>query len=221
MPWLSSGLESRRLWPVGYLNLNDGLTLVRTDSPVANGRLAEHLQVTDRGPESRWWLDVLAARWVVLPIGNSIPDGMVEVRQRQGLRLLENLEARGVVGLFSAPPNPEEATPDLEGPVAWEIDANRCSVITSASQSGWVWTSLAPVTGWHWRLADRDVSLEQGPGIVQYLVVPGGQHPRVGKYRPPGVLRAIIVSLMTPLILVAYLASSRRAPQRQLYRLPF
>jgi hypothetical protein len=211
MPWLSSGLEPRRLWPVGYLNLDHGLTLVRTDSPVANGRLAEHLLVTDRGPESRWWLDVLAARWVVLPIGNRLPDRMVEVRERNGMRLLQNLDALPEVGLLSAPPIPDGTAQDLGGPISWEIDANRCSVTTSASQSGWVWISLAPVTGWHWRLDDRDVSLEQGPGIVQYLEVPAGQHHLVGRYRPPAFLPAMIVSLVTLLILVAHIVSGRRA----------
>ncbi len=45
MRWFASGMEPRRLWPVGYLNLADGLVVVRTDSPVANERLIQHLEM--------------------------------------------------------------------------------------------------------------------------------------------------------------------------------
>ena len=38
----------------------------------------------------------------------------------------------------------------------------------------WAWISLAPVTGWRWRLDGRPVKLEQGPGIIQYLELSAG-----------------------------------------------
>jgi hypothetical protein len=38
------------------------------------------------------------------------------------------------------------------------------------------------------------VDLEQGPGIVQYLEIPAGQHRLEGRYRPPGLLPAVLVS---------------------------
>jgi hypothetical protein len=64
---LARTLDARRVWPVGYLNLADGSTVVRTDAPVAHHRLMDHLRITDQGPHRRWWLDALAARWSVLP----------------------------------------------------------------------------------------------------------------------------------------------------------
>ena len=82
MRWLASGLEARRLWPVGYLNLEDGLTLARTDAPVANRQLASHIAITDEGPARRWWLDALAAEWMILPDGEGVPKAMDGIANR-------------------------------------------------------------------------------------------------------------------------------------------
>ena len=211
MQWLASGLESRRLWPVGYLNLEDGLVLARTDSPVANGHLMQHLQVTDRGPESRWWLNVLAARWVVLPVGEGLPEGMVEVRQRGGRRLLRNLEALDEVSLSRGPPVEDEVAQNIGGDLAWEIGGNRCMVVVAEPRPSWLWISLAPVAGWRWQLDGRTVNLEQGPGIVQYLEIPAGPHQLKGRYRPPGLVPAAVVSLSTFLGLMVLMVVDWRA----------
>jgi uncharacterized membrane protein YfhO len=75
-----------------------------------------------------------------------------------------------------------------------ELEANRLSATTVAKQNGWLWVSLAPVQGWSWRLDGVGVELEQGPGIVQYLEISAGRHRLEGRYRPPGLLPAALVS---------------------------
>ncbi len=194
MRWLATGLGARRLWPVGYLNLDDGLTLARTDAPVANGRLAEHLAITDEGPSRRWWLDVLGARWVILPAAEALPKAMEEVRQKGGMRLLRNLDALQLVSLAECPPDTQEPWRQGGEVTVLELDANRCTATTIAQQGGWLWVSLAPVEGWRWRLDGVEVNLEQGPGIVQYLEVPAGRHRLEGRYQPPGLLPGALVS---------------------------
>ena len=202
MRWLAIGLGPRRLWPVGYLNLEEGLTVTRTDAPVANGRLAAHLAIADEGPSRRWWLDVLGARWVILPAAEGLPEAMEEVRQKGGMRLLRNLDALPAVSVADRPPHPQERWRQSGEVTVLELHANRCTAMTVAQQSGWLWVSLAPVQGWRWRLDGIEVELEQGPGIVQYLEVPAGRHRLEGRYRPPGLLPAAFVSIAAVLMVV-------------------
>jgi len=202
MRWLASGLGPRRLWPVGYLNLDEDLTLTRTDAPVANGRLATHLAITDEGPSQRWWLDVLGARWVILPAAESLPEAMEEVRQKGGMRLLRNLDALPLVSLADRPPDPDLQRRRAGEVTGLELESNRCDAKTLAPEAGWLWVSLTPVQGWRWRLDGREVDLKQGPGIVQYLEIPAGQHRLEGRYRPPGLLPAALVS--TAAVLMAF-----------------
>jgi len=211
MRWLATGLGPRRLWPVGYLNLEDGLTLARTDAPVANGRLAEHLAITDEGPSRRWWLDVLGARWVIIPAAEGLPEAMEEVRQKGGMRLLRNLDALQLVSLAEYPPDPQEPWRQGGDVTALQLDANRCIATTVAEQGGWLWISLAPVEGWRWRLDGREVDLEQGPGIVQYVEVPAGQHRLEGRYRPPGLLPSVLVSAAAVLMVMFVIGFGVRA----------
>jgi hypothetical protein len=202
MRWLATGLGPRRLWPVGYLNLEDGLTLARTDAPVANGRLAEHLAIADEGPSRRWWLDVLGAQWVILPAVEAPPEAMEEVRQKGGMQLLRNPDALPLVSLADRPPDPNLRWRRAGEVKDMEVAANHCAATTTAPGAGWLWVSLAPVKGWRWRLDGREVDLEQGPGIVQYLEVPAGRHRLEGRYRPPGLLPAALASAAAVLMAV-------------------
>ena len=77
---------------------------------------------------------------------------------------------------------------------ALELDSNRCIATTIAQQGGWLWVSLAPVEGWRWRLDGVEVNLEQGPGIIQCVEIPAGPHRLEGRYRPPALLPAALVS---------------------------
>jgi hypothetical protein len=170
----------------------------------------EHLEVTDRGPQSKWWLDVLAARWVILPVGEGLPDGMVEVREQGGMRLLRNLGAWPEVSLCRAPPTPNEAPLESGGDVSWTITGNQCSAAITDSRPGWLWISVTPVAGWRWTLDGEEVSLVQGPGIVQYLEVPAGTHHLEGRYRPPAVFPATLVSTAALVAVVSLLIAGRR-----------
>jgi hypothetical protein len=204
--WLATGLEARRLWPVGYLNLVDGLSLARTDAPVANARLAHHLELADRGPEGRWWLDTLAAPWVVLRATAPIPAGMEKVRVRGGMRLLRNRAALPEL-LIAADPPAAELSPLLLGKItSLELAGSSCRAVLETPRPGWAWVALAPVRGWRWSLDGRAVEPAQGPGILQALPVAAGRHELVGRYRPPGLLPAAAVSVLAALATILGLA---------------
>jgi hypothetical protein len=212
MPWLASGLHARRLWPVGYLNLKENLTLTRTDAPVTNGRLAAHIAITDEGPARRWWLNALAAKWVILPEGDSLPRGMERIASRGGMRLLRNNDSMPLMWLVDLPPDPNRPG-SLIGEVTEQVVAkNTCAGVVTAPTEAWLSISLAPVKGWRWILDGRRVELEQGPGIIQYLRVPAGRHHLEGHYRPPMHLLTTVFSGCFVLVVLAGLAVRRREP---------
>ncbi len=116
------------------------------------------------------------------------------VREKGGMQLFRNLNALPVLSVADGPPHPQEPWRQGGEVTGLELEANRCTATTVAQQNGWLWVSLAPVQGWSWRLDGVEVELEQGPGIVQYLEVPAGRHRLEGRYRPPGLLPAALVS---------------------------
>jgi hypothetical protein len=207
--WLATGLDPRRLWPVGYLNLTDGLALVRTDAPVANRRLVRHLEIADRGPPSRWWLDTLAARWVVLREAAPVPAEMDEVRVRDGMRLLCNRAALPELLLASDPPV-EDRDPRRAGDVSsLRLSGNSCRAILETPAQAWLWLSIAPVRGWRWWIDGAPVELQQGPGILQALPVAPGRHEFVGRFRPPGFAPLAATSALAALATVIGLWRAR------------
>ena len=207
--WLASGIAPRRLWPVGYLNLEEGLTSVRTYAPVVNRELERHLEVTDEGPARRWWLDTLGARWVILPTSADLPAGMEEVRRRGGMRLLRNFGALPEASLGANPPQPDEPWCGVGAVSVIGRSPNRFSLATSAPSRGWAWIALAPVRGWSWRLDGRPVELDRGPGIVQHLEIPEGRHLLEGWYRPPGLPPAAAISLLSLVLVLVLVVRSR------------
>jgi hypothetical protein len=212
MPWLASSLDARRLWPVGYLNLADDLALVRTDAPVANARLASHIAITDEGPSRRWWLDALAADWVVLPESVGLPESMDEIASRGGMRLLRNHRSLPVISLATQSPDPDQ-TPMSIGEVSeLNLTGSSCSVMVATPSDAWLWVSLAPVSGWKWRLDGRPVKLERGPGIVQYLELSAGSHRLEGRYLPPGHFPMTILSGGAVLVILLGMTGNRRRP---------
>jgi hypothetical protein len=212
MRWLASGLGARRLWPVGYLNLEEGLTMTRTDAPVANRRLASHIAITDEGPARRWWLDALAAEWIILPEGQGLPRGMEQVASRGGMRLLRNHGAMPVMWLADRPPEPDRPGNRVGEVTEQTLIGNACSMTVSTPTESWLSVSLAPVNGWRWRLDGRPVELERGPGIIQHLRVPAGNHHLEGRYRPPMHLLTTVFSGCAMLVVLAGLARRRREP---------
>jgi hypothetical protein len=210
MQWLALDVQNRRLWPVGYLNLDDRLTLARTDAPIANARLASHITITDEGPARRWWLDTLAAGWIILPAGEGLPGGMSETARRDGMRLLRNHQALPIVGLADRVPDPEQ-TQQMVGEIRnLKLEPNSCSATLVVPEHAWAWISVAPVNGWRWQLDGRPVALEQGPGIVQYFEVAAGEHRIDGRYRPPGLGPMAAVSFVTLLTVICWLGYTTR-----------
>ncbi len=136
MRWLATGLEARRLWPVGYLNLEENLTLARTDAPVANRRLASHIATTDEGPVRRWWLDSLAAEWMILPAGEALPVATEEVASRGGMRLIRNHAALAVLSLADHPPAPDRPGGGGGDVTAQTLGGNSCSATIMAPSTG-------------------------------------------------------------------------------------
>ena len=212
MPWLASGLDARRLWPVGYLNLEEGLTLTRTDAPVANRRLASHIAITDEGPARRWWLDALAAEWIILPEGKGLPKGMEQVASRGGMRLLRNLDAMPVMWLADRPPDPDHPMSRIGEVTEQTLMGALVQRSVSTPTESWLSLSLAPVYGWRWHLDGNPVELEQGPGIIQYFRVAAGDHRLEGRYRPPLHPWTTIFSGCAVLVVLAWLAGRRQDP---------
>ena len=186
--------------------------MTRTDAPVANRRLASHIAITDEGPIRRWWLDALAAEWVVLPEGEGLPEGMEQVASRGGLRLLRNHHAMPLIWLAESLPDPDRPGSRIGEVTELVLAGNACSVTVMAPTQGWLSVSLAPVNGWRWHLDGRPVELERGPGIVQYLWVPAGNHRLEGRYRPPMHLLTTVFSGCAVLVGLAGLAVRWREP---------
>jgi hypothetical protein len=214
LAWFAASLESRRAWPVGYLNLVDGLELVRTDSPVAHAELVDHLRTTDEGPLRRWWLDALAAEWVILPFEAGVPEAMDEVRTERGLRLLRNRDAWPVLQVAAGPPE-EDVVPRAAGRVrSLDLGGNRCVATVEAQQGAWIWLSMAPVRGWRWSVDGVEVPPRVGPGILQSMPIAAGVHRVEGVYRPPGLLAAGAVSTFSSLLLAVLLVRAARMGSR-------
>ena len=116
------------------------------------------------------------------------------------MQLFRNLKALPVLSAADGPPHPHEPWQKGGEVTGMELEANQLSATTVTKQDGWLWVSLAPVQGWRWRVDGREVALEQGPGIVQYLEIPAGRHRLEGRYRPPGLLPAALVSTVAVLM---------------------
>jgi hypothetical protein len=209
MRWLASGIDARRLWPVGYLNLEDGLQLARTDAPVMHQRLASHIATTDEGPTRRWWLDTLAAEWIILPEGVGLPESMELVAKRGGMQLMHNSTALPVVGLAGHAPHADQRRQETGKVLDIEVSGSSCTASFVSSGESWLWVSLTPVKGWRWLIDGRPVELEQGPGIVQYLEVAPGNHRLEGRYRPPFHLISSCISGCALLVVLVALAQRR------------
>lgn len=205
--WLATGLTPRTRWPVGYLNLDQGVSLARTWGPLGHRRLAQHLERADRGHPGRWWLDSLAAGWVVLPYAEP-PPRMLTVRRQGGLWLHRNLAALPEVTLAAVPPDGEPPWAGVGAAVALRPTANGLVAATASTRPGWAWISVAPIAGWQWRLDGERVEPERGPGIVQYLAVPAGAHRLEGRYRPPGLPAAGFVTVLAGAVLAVWLVRS-------------
>jgi uncharacterized membrane protein YfhO len=137
---------------------------------------------------------------------------MEQIASRGGMRLLRNHNAMPVTWLADRPPDPDRPGSRIGEVTEQTLAVNACSMTLSTPTEGWMSLSLVPVNGWRWRLDDRPVELEQGPGIVQYLRVPAGSHHLEGRYRPPMHLLTTVFSGCAVLVVLAGLAVRWREP---------
>ncbi|MCG6962256.1 MAG: hypothetical protein LJE95_03200 [Acidobacteria bacterium] len=203
----SPNVGERRLWPVGYLNLSDGLSLARTYAPVANAVLERHVAAADAGPTGRWWLDTLAASWVLLPHPAGIAN-MEPVGRRGGLWLHDNRTAWPEVVVAQGPAVVGRQWRPAGGQVTLVNAGNGLQVNLQTARPAWLIVSMAPVAGWRWQLDGRPVDLRRGPGILQQVRCPAGAHRLDGTYLPPHVGSAAVCSVFAVLVLLGLIASA-------------
>jgi hypothetical protein len=126
------------------------------------------------------------------------------------MRLLRNHRALAIVAVGDRPPDPDQ-WPETVGEVkGLRLDGNSCSATLLVPEKAWAWISLAPVKGWRWRLDGRPLTLEQGPGIVQFVEVAAGEHRIDGRYLPPAFHQMAVVSCVALLITFGWLAYETR-----------
>ncbi|NOZ93347.1 MAG: YfhO family protein [Acidobacteria bacterium] len=214
--WLARSKRRLGLWPLGYLNLAAEVELVRSDAPLMHRSLRRHLEEADRGPAGRWWLDTLAARWMILT--NPPPPGqrMRLVRLHEGMWLIDNLRALPWSTVWTARPAPGVAlAPAILG-IARPTPESLSVAITSPQRT-WLSLALPPIRGWRLTLDGRPVRMTPGPGILQTLAVPPGGHRLAGRYCPPGfpatpILSGGTVAFTTLLALGAWIRRRGRVP---------
>ncbi len=214
LPRLSASLAARAAWPVGYLNLEQGLAVARTWAPVTSARLDRQLAEAARGNGPSWWLDALAARWLVTPSPLDWP-GVEPVAHRRGLWLHRNRNAWDVAALVEQAPSATGEGSLRPGALALRQTSSSVTVATLAKEPAWIRLSLAPAAGWRWWLDERPVRPRRGPGIVQAVPIGAGRHTLRGRYRPPALAPAAAVSLLALIGVLGALLCPRRARLRR------
>lgn len=207
---LATSAGATRVWPIGYWNLEDGVSLATTSAPVVNRFLTAHLAEADRGPAARWWIDSLGARWVVVSDSAPVPEDWVARASRGGRTLWANPRGMSVVRLVAE--RPAEGRPPAPLPSLVTIDQTPTTldVRTLSSHAGVLWISWPPMRGWSWRLDSRPISAVVGPGILQSIAVAEGRHTLSGVYRVPGAPITGWTSCLALLWCVAWLGRSVR-----------
>lgn len=183
----------------GYWGLWDDRPMARSYAPVQSRRLAAHLAEADRGAAFRWWLDSLAAPWLVghravplLPRRCRTPAGTV----------LHNPAAWPEAWVVEGMPGPDQrpivcgraeqqATSGHVGRWRCRVDRPRAMLLLSRT----------PDPGWRYRVDGTRVPITPGPGILQGVAVPQGEHLVEAVYSPPGLLVGLGVSLLSWLAL--------------------
>lgn len=204
--WVSGDRERGRSLGWGYTGLSDGRRTVRTFAPLQSARLTRHLEEADRGPAGRWWLDALGAHRVVAH--HHVP-GFPVLCQERGVTVFDNPQAWPEVTVVRAVPRPHRA-PDLHGEVvasAGGDDWRRWRVQVGAGGGVLLWLET-PDEGWRLLVDGRPGGEVVGPGILHGVAVPAGEHEVGARYRHPGLLAGVAVSLAC--LFVLGLAAWRR-----------
>lgn len=177
---------------LGYQPLLDGRLMTRSYGPLSPRSSTLHLQEADRGPAGRWWLDALgAARMVSFRPVAGFP---VACRARD-LLVLENPRAWPLASVTRRVPLPGEA-PEMVGSVTVQEEAHgRRRWLVEAAEAGFLVWLETPDRGWRAWVAGAPAQLLPGPGIVQAIAVRAGTQTVEVRYRPPGFVPGLLISL--------------------------
>jgi hypothetical protein len=193
----------------GYTPLRDGRRTVRTFAPLQARALAEHLSRADVGPVGRWWLDSLAAGRLIAhhPVA-----GFPESCRAWEFGVFDNPAAWPEVQVVRTVPSPGQ-TPAPAGAVlaSEEGDADRRWRVAVAEGSAVLLWSSTPDPGWRATVDGVPATLARGPGILQGIPLPPGEHVVEARYRPPGLLVGGAVSIASLIALLVLARRGRRA----------
>jgi hypothetical protein len=193
----------------GYTPLHDGRRTVRTFAPLQARALAEHLARADAGPVGRWWLDALAASRLVAhhPVA-----GFPEVCRAWEFAVFDNPAAWREVQVVRAMPSPNELPlPAGEVLASDDGDAVRRWRVAAAGTGALLLWSATPDPGWRMTVDGVPADVRRGPGILQGIPVPAGEHTVEARYRPPGLVAGSIVSIASLVALLFLARRGRRA----------
>lgn len=193
----------------GYTPLRDGRRTVRTFAPLQARALTDHLAPADAGPGGRWWLDASAADRLVAhhPVA-----GFPELCRAWEFAVFDNPGAWPEAQVVRAMPAPGTA-PERAGSVHDDQrgdDARRWRVAVEGGNAVLLWSST-PDPGWRFAVDGVRSAPTRGPGILQAIELPAGEHLVVARYRPPGLVVGAAVSALAALLLALMLRRSRRA----------
>lgn len=188
-------LPRQRALGWGYLPLLDARPMARSYAPVRSRALMAHLREVDRGLANRWWLDALAAPLIISQ--RDLPGFPRECRSPAGT-LLANPTAWPEAWVVTGLPAPGER-PIVCGSVRTEATDTdrtrwRCRV---EAERGLLLLSRTPDPGWRFEVDGRAVPCSLGPGILHGVPVPTGEHVVEARYRPPGLIVGVGVSLLS------------------------
>jgi hypothetical protein len=207
--WIATAPVSRMTaLGYGYTPLRDGRRTVRTFAPLQSRALTEHLSHADVGPVGRWWLDSLAAGRV---IAHHPMPGFSESCRAWEFAVFDNPSAWPEVQVARAMPSPGE-TPAPAGTLVASDDGDavrRWRVAVGEGGAVLLW-SATPDPGWRAALDGVPATLARGPGIVQGVRLPPGEHVVETRYRPPGLLAGGAVSLVSAVVLLLLARRRRR-----------
>ena len=193
----------------GYTPLRDGRRTVRTFAPLQARALSGQLAPADAGPAGRWWLDSAAADRFV---SHHPVTGFPELCRAWEFAVFDNPAAWPEVQVVRAMPAPGEA-PQRVGAVLDDRrgdDRRRWRVAVEGGEAVLLWSST-PDPGWRFTVDGAPVAPARGPGILQAVALPPGEHLVEARYRPPGLVAGAAISALAVLVLAALVRRSRRA----------
>jgi len=117
------------------------------------------------------------------------------VCRERGLVVLDNPGAWPLTSVVREIPVPGE-TPEMVGSVAVHEETHgRRRWLVEAAEAGFLLWLETPDRGWRARVEGVPAQLRRGPGIVQAIAVRAGGQTVEVRYRPPGFVPGLVISL--------------------------